>query len=227
MKKTLLLLATTAIWGASFQAQAFILRDYVSVKGGYAAMKHQSMEKYRDNTKPLENDWNGDAGMGSVAYGLKAGYLRVEAEGNATSATRKKRQFLSTVYSDVNTTTNISTLSAMFNAYLELPVEFPLRPYIGAGVGMAHIRARFKTLADDNVKSARANGNHFAWQVGAGIAYDITPYWTVDVGYRFLNYGNIVKKITDYSASGLNNKLGDLRVDAKVYNAYVGVRYTF
>lgn len=225
MKKTLLLL-TVAFLGASFQAQAITYKEYIALRGGYAAMKHQTQEHYKDAVKPLKNDWDGDAGIGSVAYGLKVGYLRAEVEGNATSTTKETKNFRSDGYPyNMSTTSRINTTSVMFNSYLELPVDFPLRPYIGAGAGMAHVKAKFKNRTDDSENSTNFSGNHFAWQVGAGLAYEITPEWSIDLGYRFMNLGSINKKIIDYSGNGTSNTLGKIRLSTKMYSAYLGIRY--
>ena len=229
MKKALLLF-TAIVLGVSFQAEAVAIKNYVALRAGFAAMKHQSKEQYNDVRNPVKNDWNGDAGMGSVAFGLKAGYLRAEVEGNATSTTKETRQFHTSDYTDMtNTTARINTSSVMFNTYLELPVDFPLRPYISAGVGMAHIKGKFKSRSGehkDRIVTTSMSGNHLAWQVGAGLAYEITPEWAVDLGYRFMNYGNITKKIKDHSGTETLD-LGKVRLDAKTYNIYFGVRYAF
>ena len=225
MKQTLVLL-TTALLGVSFQAQAVTVKEYVAVRGGYAATKHQTSEHYEEVLKPVKNDWNSKAGIGSVAYGLKAGYLRAELEGNATSTTKETKRFY-TEGSDVKTTARINTASVMFNSYLELPVDFPVRPYISAGVGMAHIKGKFKNQEGQYLDNSKVSGNHLAWQIGAGLACEITPEWAVDIGYRVMDYGTISKKIVDYENGYEKNYLGKLRLDAKIYTAYIGARYSF
>ena len=229
MKKTLLLF-TAVVLGASFQAQAVTVGNYTALRAGFAATKHQTKEQYSGNLKPVKIDWNGDAGMGSIAFGLKAGYLRAEVEGNATSTTKETRQFNTENYSDVtNTTSRINTSSVMFNTYLELPVDFPLRPYVSAGAGIGHIKGKFKSRSGehkDQVTTTSVSGNHFAWQVGAGLAYEISRDWSVDLGYRFMNLGHVNKNIKDYSETGAL-ELGKIRLDAKIYNVYFGVRCAF
>ena len=114
----------------------------------------------------------------------------------------------------------------MFNSYLELPVDFPVRPYIGAGVGGAHIKAQFKSRSTTDADKVKFSDNHFAWQAGAGIAWEITPAWAIDIGWRYMDLGNIVKKTAVPLGGGVFDA-SKLRVTAKSYNTYLKLRYTF
>ena len=218
MKKTLVLITTTILW-TSFQAHAISTSDYIALKGGYAAMKYQTKESYKGETTTVKHNWDGDAALGSVAYGLKGGYLRVEAEGSGTTIVEKKKNFNSGSSSEGR----INAAGVMLNSYLELPVDFPVKPYINAGAGMAHIKARFRNKTDTESSTVSFSDNHFAWQVGAGIGYEVTSELAIDLGYRFISYGKLDKKIYDDAS----NEIGTIRADAKAYNAYIGLRYSF
>jgi opacity protein-like surface antigen len=89
------------------------------------------------------------------------------------------------------------------NAYVDLGTWWCMTPFIGAGVGGARVSingftdqgivtpvpgpgAALASLAfGDNV--SRWN---FAWAVHAGVAYRVTPNFTVELAYRYLDMGN-------------------------------------
>ena len=86
------------------------------------------------------------------------------------------------------------------NAYVDLGTWWCMTPFIGAGVGGARVSiANFTdagianngggalpglALADDVAKW------NFAWAVHAGVAYKVTPNFTVELAYRYLDMGN-------------------------------------
>ncbi len=65
----------------------------------------------------------------------------------------------------------IGTVTA--NAYLDLPLDFAFRPYVGAGIGWGFAN----TLLDD--------GNGLAAALMGGLTFDVSRDVAVDVGYRF------------------------------------------
>ncbi len=225
MKKLLFL--STAIVFTTYQAYALDIKEYVAIRGGYYDSKHQTKEQYTGVEAPPKQSWNeGLAGV-SVAYGLKAGYLRAEIEGNANDSTEITRNF----YSDDGTFEStvigkIQTSSILFNSYLELPIDFPVKPYIGAGIGLAHIRAKFQNKYQLNNAKSEVSKNHFAWQVGAGLTWEITRNWAMDMGYRFLDYGTIQREKHTLREDGTSED-SKLRIKSKAHNVYVGARYSF
>ena len=224
--KTGLLLLSSVVLLTTFQAQAKMM-EYVSFKGGYSAMKHISKKRYKDSPETPKYKWNGGVASGSVAYGLKEGYLRAEVEANINSIAEKKRNFYEDDGSISETVfSKIKTSSGFFNIYLETPFDFPIKPYVGAGAGMAHVKAQFKARSGATGEKTKLSDNHFAWQVGAGISCEITPEWAIDIGYRFMDFGNIVKK-TIYPNGDGTFYADKLRVTAKSHNAYLGIRYMF
>jgi opacity protein-like surface antigen len=89
-------------------------------------------------------------------------------------------------------TTKIDALSILANVYLDLGTWVGFTPYVGAGAGVTYLRSREyedKALA---INHAMANGRtNFSWAAMAGVAYQISPRWVVDVGYRYLSLGDL------------------------------------
>jgi opacity protein-like surface antigen len=62
----------------------------------------------------------------------------------------------------------------------------------------------------------------FAYQLGAGIGFGITPNITVDVGYRFKAINNLELDATAPSGTGF-----DVDADYKSHNVLLGLRFGF
>jgi opacity protein-like surface antigen len=98
---------------------------------------------------------------------------------------------------DVNSG-NYSAAVVMANAYVDLGTWWCITPYIGAGVGGAfnHITG----VQDNGIISNGTVGFGFAqndswstdlaWNVQAGLTYNVTNNFKVDFNYRFLSLGS-------------------------------------
>lgn len=82
----------------------------------------------------------------------------------------------------------------LVNAYIDLGTWWCITPFVGAGIGFAH--NRISDFQDINVVT---NGHNyapdgtkwnFAWALHAGVAYKVTPGFTVELAYRYLNLGD-------------------------------------
>jgi len=91
-----------------------------------------------------------------------------------------------------------SAIVAMVNAYVDLGTWWCLTPFIGAGVGSAYHRTA--ALSDVGFISGPgtsafgfANQDHqnwsFAWAAHAGVAYNVSNTFKVELAYRYLNMG--------------------------------------
>jgi len=87
------------------------------------------------------------------------------------------------------------------NAYVDLGTWWCMTPFIGAGVGGARVGINNFTdigLFNDGINGAQpsiAYGDNvakwnLAWAVHAGVAYKVTPNFTVELAYRYLDMGD-------------------------------------
>ena len=86
------------------------------------------------------------------------------------------------------------------NAYVDLGTWWCMTPFIGAGVGGA--RVSINNFTDQGIANngfgalpGLATGDsvskwNFAWALHAGVAYKVTPGFTVELAYRYLDMGN-------------------------------------
>jgi opacity protein-like surface antigen len=212
MKKILLLAGVACLLSANADAK---VNQYVSGKLSYDFNR----VKVKGNAY-ADQDWAGIYRMNAnkelfgthFAYGVRAGYVRAEAEIN--NSRDIKRNWL-TAKSDKGDAYPVSHFrlykhSFMANAYFDYLTCTPWTPYVGAGIGLSHLKADF----GEHAKSV----NNLAWQVMAGVAYDVTSNWTLDAGYRYADLGRIRKNYVD---------TGVVKVKARDHEIMFGARYNF
>jgi len=82
----------------------------------------------------------------------------------------------------------------LFNVYFDLGTWRSLTPFVGFGVGTTYTQIHH--FRDTNVINAsggfaRPAGTwDFAWALHAGFSYDVTPNFTVEFGYRYVDLGD-------------------------------------
>jgi opacity protein-like surface antigen len=102
------------------------------------------------------------------------------------------------------------------NAYVDLGTWWCVTPFIGAGIGTS--RVTIANFIDQGVNSLFGGGVgaglasaetgskwNFAWALHTGLAYQVSPNMTVELGYSYLNLGDGTTGIDstfDHSAGG-------------------------
>jgi opacity protein-like surface antigen len=91
----------------------------------------------------------------------------------------------------------IRQLSAMGNIWVDLPIGGTITPYAGGGLGVAG----FETDGEGEAK--------FAWQLGAGVAINVSPSFALTLDYR---HREVSETQIEYDAdSGF--EVGDIKTD--------------
>jgi opacity protein-like surface antigen len=104
-----------------------------------------------------------------------------------------------------NLTGNYSAAVFMANAYVDLGTWWCLTPYIGAGVGGAY--NSITGIQDQGIISNGTQGFGFstsdnsswslAWNVQAGLTYNVTNTFKVDISWRYLDLGSPVSAVVN------------------------------
>jgi opacity protein-like surface antigen len=87
----------------------------------------------------------------------------------------------------------------LFNTYIDLGTWNCVTPFVGFGIGGAW--NTFADLVDLGVGTSgngigtNASQMNFAWALHAGIAYNVTQNFSVELAYRYLNYGEVSDQI--------------------------------
>jgi opacity protein-like surface antigen len=105
---------------------------------------------------------------------------------------------------------NHSAWVGLINAYLDLGTWWCVTPFIGAGVGFAHHTVFSHTdvgyIADGTSAFGFADKDYsktnFAWAVHAGLAYEVTPKFKVEMAYRYLNMGDVQTSVINCNGAG-------------------------
>jgi opacity protein-like surface antigen len=85
------------------------------------------------------------------------------------------------------------------NGYIDLGTWNCLTPFVGAGVGVAY--NTLDNFVDIGVPSAgsgigrNSSTFNFAWALHAGVSYAVTQNFSVELAYRYLNYGSVTDTI--------------------------------
>jgi opacity protein-like surface antigen len=85
------------------------------------------------------------------------------------------------------------------NAYVDVGTWYNVTPFVGAGIGASRISiSNFMdfgaTQSGGTILSTTYFDNHsqwnFAWALYAGLSYQVTPLFSVDLTYRYVDLGN-------------------------------------
>jgi opacity protein-like surface antigen len=159
----------------------------------------------------------GSGMTGSLGVGIKSSWLRTDFTIDYASPVN----YQGTVATAGDTAAKIQATTALFNGYLDLGTWHRVSPYIGAGAGVAYARVFdfASTAAPPFSGDASNNQWKFAWAGMAGIAVAITHNLMMDVGYRYLNIGDLKTGSDAFGAVTFEN--------VAAHEVRVGLRWSF
>jgi len=112
---------------------------------------------------------------------------------------------------------DFSTMALMVNGYYDFKTVSPtVYPYLGAGIGAA--RDSLKATDDVGVTQVDDSKIVFAYQLAAGVAYNVTKELTLDLGYKY--FATSKPELEDTSGS-------KAKVEYMSHNLFLGARYSF
>lgn len=138
---------------------------------------------------------------------------------------------------------NLSTMTVLFNGYLDLGTWYGITPYVGAGIGIAY--QRMYGVTDNgfsNVFAGVGAGSSFAtsgtykvstatglaWALMAGFSYDVNTRLKLDFGYRYLHTGKVKSSIPNCNAFGPGNQPCNIALETKSAGSHdfrIGLRW--
>lgn len=208
MKKSLMFLVVAAMsMSSAFAAE---LTPYVGLgvvidKAGTSA-KRMGFNMVNGRPAPVP-DAGGDmkfdvAFAGELTAGVKYGHLRGELEVAVRSAAEDDYDLYSGVLTQtpmpltgtIETSTSVKHNSYMANFYYDFELSnSKWTPYVGAGIGVgtykqtAEVEMDFDldAIPDQRLAKIVKDKTEFEWQVAAGMVYNFTDVWGLDVAYRF------------------------------------------
>lgn len=123
---------------------------------------------------------------------------------------------------DVSSSGNgdVTSLVGLVNAFVDLDLDFPVRPFVGGGVGAAYLEVDTGSGSPIEIDD---EAGAFAWNLVGGIGVDLVESVTLTASYRYLRLEG-----TDVSADLAGVDAGDVDIDdLATHEVLVGLRYTF
>ena len=88
--------------------------------------------------------------------------------------------------------TKLDARSLLANFYIDFGTWYGVTPYVGAGVGVTYLRGRNYIDTELPMTQETSSGaTNLSWAAMGGVAYKVSPNWVVDVGYRYLDLGDL------------------------------------
>lgn len=189
-------------------------RAYVRIDAGYGLAGDSEI------TTPALIGTNSDVEdgylvSGAVGYATTAGF-RIEGE---VSHRWNKLKPSTTLDRDGK----VSATSLMLNGFYEFGgSDSVIRPYVGAGAGVAFTQLKAKNSVPVLPVSINDKSTSFAYQFMGGVAVDVSKEVTLDVGYRYFAAPSI--KGSAVTAPSTNSAFSG---DYKQHAVTVGLRFGF
>lgn len=121
--------------------------------------------------------------------------------------------------------TSIRSHALMVNAYWDFDLSRSITPYVGAGIGAANLR--LDDTAVVNGATVTFDGDdqwNFAWQLMAGVSIALGHNMDLDIGYRFVNLGDVSTAATAFQG-GVATGTSTLDIDDLYGHEFkIGVR---
>lgn len=132
--------------------------------------------------------------------------------------------FANILFTGINAEINMQTL--LLNAYYDFHNSSKFTPYIGLGIGIAFVGADANDPMGTIGKNKQTN---FAWNIGVGSSYAFTDKFSLDLAYRYAQFGKgetetLAIPATSTSPSG---EIWGSTDTISAHQVMLGVRYTF
>lgn len=205
--------------------------DYLS--GYYAAAKllhaRQSAENMDTSSRPgvgqfVSGDEKHNFYNGSIAAGYQFGNgWRSEAE----YVFKKKSEYTSgsTTFASSYNHHKVDAERLMLNVYRDYALGYDFSLYGTVGLGIAKVKSD-GWQGNTSRQYASSTQNNLAYAVGAGVSYAALERLSFDLGYRYVDMGNIESGYNNFTnARGLKDEQMKARLVSSEFA--LGVRYLF
>lgn len=161
---------------------------------------------------------------GSIALGYRLnGVWRVDGE-----YVFPKKTVFTSGSSNFPTSFNnheVNSQRFMINVYRDIYFTNNLSVNANLGLGVSRIKSG-GSQGNDTRRFGDNTVNNITYSIGAGVSYDFTRNWTVDLGYRFVDMGKVE---SGYNLFRNVRNLQDEQLRARIVanEFFIGARYNF
>jgi opacity protein-like surface antigen len=205
----------------------------VDLSGYYGAFKvlhaQQTADNMETSSRPgigrfVAGDDKDRAYNASVALGYQYGNgWRTEGE----YVFKKNAEYTSgsTTFAGSFNHHHVAAQRLMLNAYRDYPLGHDFSVYATLGLGVAKVKSSGwqGTTARDYASNTQTN---LAYAVGAGLAYSPIEQVTVDLGYRYIDMGDVESGYNNF-ANGRGLRDEQMKAHLVSSEISLGVRYLF
>ena len=145
-----------------------------------------------DTAAPTINAKYHDAIAGTVGVGFKNQWFRADVTVDRGSPSNISAT-TATAVTQPQYSSKITPLTLLGNAYIDLGTWSGFTPYVGVGAGVTQLKSAgyIDTSRASGVLGQDGTTRNFTWAAMAGIGFKVKPNWMLDVGYRYLDMGNL------------------------------------
>jgi len=178
-----------------------------------------------------QDDWGGAGGI-KVGYNFESydiceGFRlqpAVEGEGLYLGTTSRATSAI-----PLAENTSYNSAAWFVNGIVRFKFDFPVKPYIGLGVGGQYITTHSEFSPNGiplHVTGMNGDDVDFAFQALAGFDYEVCPHWVLFTEYKFIDaLGTDIKYTNVGGVSGLDYRFKPDQIQQHLITA--GVKYNF
>lgn len=218
------------------QTGVYVTPKFIYGIGTFKGKVIDSAEGTLASKSATENAFGGGIALGYDFSKRLDVPVRVELEYSATSKMDRK---MSSSWSDEDSEgyedfkMKIDVQSLFFNAYYDFKNTTSFTPYIGAGVGLAFVGAKTSVNSheegesDESYSLGKKTRTNFAWNVGLGCAYALNDTVSIDLGYRYADFGKAKTKSYSGVDDGQPFTVYGKAQNVAMHQFMLGARFTF
>lgn len=205
---------------------------YLRGEVGYVGYKRPEADLA---TQPSTSDLNRENLNNTAAIGAGLGYrFNANVRADVTLDHTFDARFRGVAPALIPTTASVTdsgqfqSSTFMVNGYLDFRSMMGLTPYVGAGIGVAHnvlshhVLTTYSPATGEETSEQFAGGDTFslAWALMAGVGYQLSSNFTLDLGYRYVSLGDVKTRTYDNGTGVDVESIG-------AHEVRLGVRYSF
>ena len=183
---------------------------------GYAWGISPDAESAAPFLSPVENKL-GNGFVGGVGFGYKSKWLRTDVTIDYTAPLK----YTGAIAAPDDTTAKVEAVTALFNGYVDLGTWYRTTPYVGLGAGVSQLHTfdYASTAAPPFTPGLSHTQWNFSWAAIGGVGFAIAPNLTLDLSYRYMNFGDVTTASDAFGAMSLK-KLA-------AHEVRIGIRWYF
>ncbi|WP_319410141.1 outer membrane beta-barrel protein [uncultured Desulfosarcina sp.] len=156
----------------------------------------------------------------AAVVGYDFGYFRLEGE---VAHRENDIGAITLLGNDTVSSGDVTSTAFMLNGYLDMENRTPFTPYLGAGIGYNFVEDNGTAVYGGSTTVRYDDSDSVAaYQLTAGIAWDVTKTFVLDLSYKYLYSDDI--EVAGTSNWGVTNTG---KIDYESQNFMIGLRWYF